>query len=288
MFGGMMMGDMIKEGVFKIADYMHDEEMQEDAQQFNSTEALRNRDWQTMMAKNRYRFAMEDMRAGGLNPMLAYQQGGGPVPGGATASSGIASSASGRGVTPLSASFVNQSVVDLNSAAATKQQAEASLVRAQEENVRADTVVKQLTPEVMRQNIAESVQRVQQSMAEINKIVQDERTSAASAVNLHASANKLRAEIPQVEAMVRQLNSLSALQGAMKGKTEAETAEIKQRVKVNLPEIERRLRDVQVYLNEAQKPQAFQNKEAHSGFAGAVGALFRALLPLSTTLTLIK
>ena len=44
----------------------------------------RQMEFQERMQRNRYRYTMEDMRAAGLNPILAYQQGGGGAPSGAS------------------------------------------------------------------------------------------------------------------------------------------------------------------------------------------------------------
>lgn len=44
----------------------------------------RQMDFQERMQRNRYRYTMEDMRKAGLNPILAYQQGGGGAPSGAS------------------------------------------------------------------------------------------------------------------------------------------------------------------------------------------------------------
>lgn len=51
----------------------------------NAKEAEKNRDFQQQMSSTSYQRAMLDMKRSGLNPMLAYQQGGASTPGGAQA-----------------------------------------------------------------------------------------------------------------------------------------------------------------------------------------------------------
>lgn len=46
----------------------------------SAEEAARNRRFQRRMYKHRYQYTVEDMRKAGLNPALAYQQGGGLCP----------------------------------------------------------------------------------------------------------------------------------------------------------------------------------------------------------------
>lgn len=52
----------------------------------DALQAKINRDWQERMSNTAYQRATEDMRKAGLNPYLAYQQGGASTPTGASAS----------------------------------------------------------------------------------------------------------------------------------------------------------------------------------------------------------
>lgn len=64
---------------------------------YNAAEAQKNRDWQEHMSNTAYQRAMSDMLAAGLNPILAYQQGGASTPAGSVASIGTLGGAMGTG-----------------------------------------------------------------------------------------------------------------------------------------------------------------------------------------------
>lgn len=65
------------------------------ARDFNASEAAKSRDWSSLMSSSAYQRAVRDMRSAGLNPILAYQQGGASTPSPTGASVSPASIGSG-------------------------------------------------------------------------------------------------------------------------------------------------------------------------------------------------
>lgn len=70
------------------------------AMNFEAEQAAINRDWQAEMSNTAYQRSMADMKKAGLNPILAYQQGGASTPSGATAAGKQAQGSQANAMSP--------------------------------------------------------------------------------------------------------------------------------------------------------------------------------------------
>jgi len=116
------------------------------AQDFNAASAQKQMDFQTQMRSSAYQTAVTDMKAAGLNPMLAYSQGGAATPSGAMASS---PSPPQGARTEVKSALGATAELALNAASVQKQlevaDANISKIDAESTNIGADTMLKMLS-----------------------------------------------------------------------------------------------------------------------------------------------
>ncbi len=82
--------------------------MQQQAMNYNSAEAQKNRDWQEYMSNTAYQRAMKDLKAAGVNPILAFGSG---ISGATTPSGGASSIGSGTSMGLINSSAASMSAL---------------------------------------------------------------------------------------------------------------------------------------------------------------------------------
>ncbi|UQT28873.1 DNA pilot protein [Microvirus AZ-2020] len=105
---------------------------------FNREEAQKTRDFQERMRATQYQTATKDMLAAGINPMVAYTQGGAGTPSGATASNSSLPQIANKASAALANSTATATVQNIL-AQTDKTKADADVSRAMADKVRAET-----------------------------------------------------------------------------------------------------------------------------------------------------
>lgn len=186
--GGSLGGALDGQGDKKYA-----EGQQADANQFNSAQAQLNRDFQERMSNTSYQRGMADMREAGLNPMLAFSQGGASVPTGSQASYPVSA-----GPSHLSAAAA------MRSAEASTIAASASAQQANTASSIGDATISKIKQEVS--NLKTDQERgnavIENLKVEYQNLVKDGYNKTEIGNHLRAMVDKLRVEVPFVSSQI--------------------------------------------------------------------------------------
>lgn len=234
--------------------------MADHAQEMSSAEAATNRDFQRDMSNTQYQRATADMKAAGLNPMLAYSQGGAGTPSGSAGTGYTAQPTMDLTRNATSAAQIANIEADTKQkgAATKKTEAETSLIPIQ--------------ADVMRAQVQGTMQTIEESKS---KII----LNVSSAAQADKNVELMGALINQAEATVKQLQAQTKATAAQTGLTEAQTSETNQRIAANLPAATAALQKAQEFLERMKQPQAMNNAGLHQTFVGALSELVKAFSP---------
>lgn len=204
------------------------------ARDFNSAQASRQMDFQERMSNTAYQRATQDMVQAGLNPMLAFSQGGASAPAGSSASASAPGGATATGVTPEVSDMIGPAISTAFAARRADQEisnmkAQEDLTRAQRDNVAQDTInkgtqsdqivattqqIKQATEkarvdtEVSHQQVKSIIQQVEESRSreDINKV--EKILKEASVAEAKAVEQFYKSVLGEANPFVKQLIAL--------------------------------------------------------------------------------
>lgn len=252
----------------KANEFTHQENQA--AMQFSAEQAQRQMDFQERMANSQYQRGIADMQAAGLNPALAYSQGGAVAPSGAAGQSSSGQGAAGSSVSPGRGMTMSEMLEAAGHVAQMK------LTKAETENVEADTGKKRAETE----NIEKStswIDRVNESNLGVNAAVIDKYAAEVEDILQSAQAKAIendfkpalleqqlaKGEVDITLAAVAINKQLEEIE-----KLKAETAATWQLAK--LRDYERNLIAAQIALAEANTAESWSRTSVNQAEVGKV------------------
>ena len=160
---------------------------------FNSAEAAKQREWQEKMRSTGYQTAMADLKAAGLNPMLAYSQGPAAMPTGATASANTLPQVSNKVQAALSANATAAQIANTN-ASTEKTKADTAVSNATAKQVEAQTALTTNSAENMKQTIERTTAEIDKTKQEVYLVRQQTSESTQRQVLIQYQTDLVKIE----------------------------------------------------------------------------------------------
>ena len=187
---------------------------QADTNTYNSAEAAANRDFQERMSSTAYQRAVADMQAAGLNPMLAYGQGGAGTPSGSQATS---QNVQPQAVQAAASTALASSQIQVQQAQMRNIDADTELKEAQIPNVVQQTATSAADAEFKGASARQANEITRRIGHEIDNIDTDTilkrnsgNTQSALAEVYRVTVTKLHAEMRNLDASTKQIDQMAA------------------------------------------------------------------------------
>lgn len=171
------------------------------SEDFNREEAQKTRDWQQQMRATQYQTATADMQKAGLNPMLAYSQGGAGTPSGATASVGTGAGGTAAPVRDVLDNASTAAQIQLITANADKAQSEADLNRENLPVVRGQVGLQNAQMALLREQAERTAHWTDLTIAEKDLVLQNIKNAIRTGENIEANTANTK-----VNTVLRQLD----------------------------------------------------------------------------------